>query len=59
MCWKREKGGDIRAPISRFLRVKLGLFVVLVGTKRGGWPAMESLGTEVRGEGEHRLHYRK
>ncbi len=33
---EREKGGDIRAPISRFLSVKLGLFLGLVGTKRGG-----------------------
>jgi len=35
---EREKGGDIRAPafLSLFLSVKLGFFMVLVGTKRGG-----------------------
>ena len=32
-CDGREKGGDIRTPISRFLSVKLGLFMVLVGTR--------------------------
>nr|DAV21029.1 MAG TPA: hypothetical protein [Caudoviricetes sp.] len=33
---EREKGGDIRTPafLSLFLSVKLGLFMVLVGTKR-------------------------
>ena len=35
---EREKGGDIRTPafLSLFLSVKLALFMVLEGTKRGG-----------------------
>lgn len=33
---EREKGGDIRAPaFLLFLSVKLGVFLVIMGTKRG------------------------
>ena len=38
---------------------KVRAFYGFCGDIEGRGPAMESLGTEVRGEGEHRLHYRK
>ena len=38
---------------------KVRAFYGFGGDKEGRGPAIESLGTEARGEGEHRLHYQK
>lgn len=48
---EREKGGDIRAPaFLLFLSVKLGIFIVLVGTKRGGDQRRNRWGRRLEGD---------
>jgi hypothetical protein len=45
-CDGREKGGDIRAPISLVSECKVRDFYGFGGDKEGREPAIESLGTD-------------